>query len=132
MAAGKLSPQQQRKVDEILAFQRTVDHVKTLVNELDSNRAARAVITNNICGSISRELSSMRQRAMTANVGTLADTAGALAVLAARTGGGIAFKIRGLLEGVNSLHMQLDQSLKQAMQPDKVQEKRDEAKQNPA
>lgn len=119
---GKLSPQQQRKVDEILEFQRTVDHVKALVAELESNRAARAVVINNICGSIARELSQLRQRAMTANVGTLADTAGALAVLASRSGGGINFKIRGLLDGVHSLNLQLDLSLKMAMTPEKDKE----------
>ncbi|MBI4421118.1 MAG: hypothetical protein HY560_09855, partial [Gemmatimonadetes bacterium] len=75
---GKLSPQQQRKVDEILEFQRTVDHVKTLVAELESNRAARSKIIDNICGTIARELSQLRQRSLIANVGTLADTAGAL------------------------------------------------------
>ena len=123
MAGQKLTPSQQRQVDEILAFQRVVDHVKSLVTELDSNRAARPVVINNICGSIGRELAQMRQRAITANVGTLADTAGALAVLAARSGGGINFKIRGLLEGVNSMNMQLDQSLKAAMAPEKDKDK---------
>ena len=117
--ASKLTPQQQRKVDEIIEFQRTVNHVKTMVAELESNRAARSVVIDNICGAIARELSQLRQRAMTANVGTLADTAGALAVLAARSGGGMNFKIRGLGEGVNSLNLQLDLSLKQAMTPDK-------------
>jgi hypothetical protein len=72
------------------------------------------VIINNICGSISRELSQMRQRALSSNVGTLADTAGALAVLAARQGSGLSFKVRALAEGVNSLMIQLDQSLKAA------------------
>lgn len=119
MAGAKITPNQQRRIDLILEFQRVVDHVKGLVAELDSNRAARAVIINNICGSIARDLSQLRQKAMTANVGTLGDVAGALAVLAARTGGGINFKIRGLLEGVNSLNMQLEQSLKAAMTPDK-------------
>lgn len=117
--ASKLSAQQQRKVDEILEFQRTVNHVKTMVAELESNRAARSVVIDNICGAIARELSQLRQRSMTANVGTLADTAGALAVLAARSGGGMNFKIRGLGEGVNSLNMQLELSLKQAMTPEK-------------
>ena len=119
MAGAKITPNQQRRIDLILEFQRVVDHVKGLVAELDSNRAARAVIINNICGSIARDLSQLRQKAMTANVGTLGDVAGALAVLAARTGGGINFKIRGLLEGVNSLNMQLEQSLRAAMTPDK-------------
>lgn len=116
--ASKLSALQQRRVDEILEFQRTVNHVKTMVAELESNRAARSVVIDNICGAIARELSQLRQRAMTANVGTLADTAGALAVLAARSGGGMNFKIRGLGEGVNSLNMQLELSLKQAMTPE--------------
>lgn len=119
MAGQKLSPNQQRRVDQLLDFQKTVDHVRKLVLELDGNRAARAQIVDNICGAIARELSHMRQRALAGNVGTLGDTAGALSVLAARGGSGIAFKIRGLMDGVNSMSMQLDQSMKQALQPEK-------------
>lgn len=115
----KLSPAQQRRVDEIRQFMRVVEHVRKLVAELDSSRAARAQIVDNICGSIARELSQLRQRALTANVGTLADTAGALAVLAGRGGSGITFKIRGLSEGVNSLTLQLEQALKQTLAPEK-------------
>lgn len=132
MAGGKITPNQQRRIDLILEFQRVVDHVKGLVAELESSRAARAQIIDNICGSIARELSQLRQKAMTANVGTLGDTAGALAVLAARSGGGINFKIRGLLEGVNSLGMQLDQALKAAMTPEKEEKKEPPAKPPPA
>lgn len=117
--AQKLTPNQVRHIEEIQQFIRTVDTVKRLVAELESNRAARPVIINNICGSIARELSQMRQRALTSNVGTLADTAGALAVLAARQGSGLTFKIRALAEGVSSLMIQLDQSLKAASQPEK-------------
>jgi hypothetical protein len=110
----KLTPNQVRHIEEIQQFIRTVDTVKKLVGELEGSRAARPVIINNICGSISRELSQMRQRALSSNVGTLADTAGALAVLAARQGSGLSFKVRALAEGVNSLMIQLDQSLKAA------------------
>ena len=114
----KLTPNQVRQIEEIQQFIRTVDHVKKLVGELEGNRAARPVIINNICGAIARELSQMRQRALSANVGTLADTAGALAVLASRQGSGLSFKVRALAEGVNSLMIQLDQSLKAASQPE--------------
>jgi hypothetical protein len=96
--------------------------VKKMVAELESNRAARPVIINNICNGIARELSQMRQRALSANVGTLADVAGALAVLAARQGSGLNFKIRALFEGVNSMMIQLDQSLKSAQQPERPAE----------
>ncbi len=116
--AEKLSPNQVRRIEEIRQFQQVVDHVKRLTAELESSRAAKGKVIDNICGTIARELSQLRQRALTANVGTLGDTAGALAVLAGRGGGGINFKIRGLLEGVNSLNMQLDQSLKSAMEPE--------------
>ena len=119
MAIKKLSPNQQRRIDEIQAFMRNVEHVKKLVSELESSRAARPVFINNICGAIARELSQMRQRALNANVGTLADVAGGLAVLAARQGSGLNFKVRALGEGVNSLMIQLDQSLKSASQPEK-------------
>jgi hypothetical protein len=115
----KLTPNQVRQIDLIQSFMRTVDHVKKLVGELEGNRAARPVIINNICGTIARELSQMRQKALSANVGTLADVAGGLAVLAARQGSGLNFKIRALGEGVNSLTIQLDQSLKAASQPEK-------------
>lgn len=114
MAQPKLTPNQVRQIELIQGFIRNVDHVKKLVGELEGNRAARPVIINNICGTIARELSHMRQRALSANVGTLADTAGGLAVLAARQGSGLNFKIRALAEGVNSLMIQLDQSLKSA------------------
>jgi hypothetical protein len=119
VAQPKLTPNQLRQVDQIEGFIRTVNHVKKLVGELEGNRAARPVIINNICGAIARELSQMRQRALSANVGTLADTAGALAVVAARQGSGLAFKVRALSEGVNSLMIQLDQSLKSASQIEK-------------
>ncbi|MDP3911831.1 MAG: hypothetical protein Q8Q14_15715 [Gemmatimonadales bacterium] len=116
MTVHKLTPSQLRRIEEIHQFMRSVEHVKKLVDELESSRAARPVIINNLCGAIARELSQMRQRALSANTGTLADVAGGLAVLAARQGSGLAFKIRALLEGVNSLTMQLEQSLKAASQ----------------
>jgi hypothetical protein len=115
----KLTPNQVRHIEQIQLFIRNVDHVKKLVGELEGSRAARPVIINNICSAIARELSQMRQRALSANVGTLADTAGALAVLAARQGSGLNFKVRALAEGVNSLMIQLDQSLKSASQLEK-------------
>ena len=61
-----------------------------------------------------------RQRALTANIGTLGDVAGAMSVMAGR-GGGIFMKIRGLNDGLTSLRMQLDVTLKQAMTPDPKQ-----------
>jgi len=115
----KLTPNQVRQIELIQGFIRNVEHVKKLVGELEGSRAARPVIINNICGAIARELSQMRQRALSANVGTLADTAGGLAVLASRQGSGINFKLRALAEGVNSLMIQLDQSLKSASQIEK-------------
>jgi hypothetical protein len=115
----KLTPGQVRQIELIQGFIRNVEHVKKLVGELEGSRAARPVIINNICGAIARELSQMRQRALSANVGTLADTAGGLAVLASRQGSGINFKLRALGEGVNSLMIQLDQSLKSASQIEK-------------
>ena len=64
---------------------RTVDHVKKMVSELESNRAAKPKIIDGICANIARELSHMRQRALTANLGTLPDVAGQLAIVANRT-----------------------------------------------
>jgi len=67
---------------------------------------------------VAREMSQMRQRALTANIGTIADVAGYMSVMAGR-GGGLDMKIRGLRDGVNSLRMQLDHALKVAMTPEK-------------
>src|SRR5438067_13168199 len=118
--ASKLSADQQRRVDEILQFQRTVDHVAKLVAELEGNRAAKASYLDNLCETIARELSQMRQRALTANIGSIGDVAGAMSVMAGR-GGGIVMKIRGLNEGLSSLRMQVDATLKLAMTPEPEQ-----------
>src|SRR5438094_89833 len=87
--ASKLTAEQQRRVDEILQFQRTVEHVAKLVAELEGNRAAKSSFIDNLCETIARELSQMRQRALTANIGTLGDVAGAMSGMAGR-GGGVA------------------------------------------
>src|SRR2546429_9367214 len=87
--ASKLTAEQQRRVDEILQFQRTVEHVAKLVAELEGNRAAKSSFIDNLCETIARELSQMRQRALTANIGTLGDVAGAMAVMAGGGGGGL-------------------------------------------
>ena len=116
----KQSPHAIRRIEEVQQFLRTVEHVKKLVTELEGNRAAKASIINGLCSTIARELSQMRQRALSANVGTLADVAGSLAVIAGRQGTGLNMKIRALGDGVNSMMMQLDQSLKAARdQPEK-------------
>jgi hypothetical protein len=122
-----LSPNQQRRVDEITEIQRTVSHVRTLVAELESNRAAKTTIVTNLCSSIARELSQMRQRLLTTPVGTIADIAGALAIMASRTGG-LNMKLRGLADGVNSMDMQLDQALKAAMAPEAKDKNQDKNK----
>jgi hypothetical protein len=114
---AKLTPDQQRRAEEIQEFLRSVDHVAKLVAELEGNRAAKAMYIGNICSTIARELSQMRQRALSSGVGTIADVAGAMSVMAGR-GGGIAMKIRGLTDGVHSLRMQLDQALKHATAPE--------------
>lgn len=111
--AQKQTASQIRRIEELQHYVRAVDHVKKLVAELESNRAAKASIINRICGNIARELSHMRQRALTANLGTLPDVAGNLAVVAGR-GTGLNMKIRALADGVNSMTMQLEQSLRAA------------------
>jgi hypothetical protein len=118
--AHKITADQAARIEQIQGFVKSVDHVARLVAELDSNRAAKSKTLENISESIARELSHLRQRALTANVGTIADVAGAMSVMAGR-GGGINMKIRGLGDGVNSLRLQLDQALKQAMRPPESQ-----------
>ncbi len=117
MAHQKFSPEQLRRIEEIHEFQRTVDVVKHLVAELEANRAAATHTVQQLCERIAKETSQMRQRALTANIGTIGDVAGAMSVMAGR-GGGINMKLRGLTEGVSSLYIQLDQALKQAMTPE--------------
>jgi len=70
----------------------------------------------------------MRQRALTANLGSLPDTAGTLSIIAARQGTGINLKIRALLDGVNSMAIQLDQALKMAHEAKPAKEKEEEKK----
>jgi hypothetical protein len=114
----KLTANQQRRVEEIKAFLKTTDHVAKLVAELDGSRAAKPQVKDHLCELIAREMSQMRQRALTANIGTVGDVAGYMSVMAGR-GGGVDTKIRGLRDGVNSLRIQLDQALTAAMTPDK-------------
>ena len=126
----KQSANQIRRIEELQGYVRTVDHVRKLVAELEANRAAKPKIINGICGNIARELSHMRQRALTANLGTLPDVAGQLAVVANRAGTGINMKVRALADGVNSMTIQLDQSLKAAHEPEKDKDKNKD-KENP-
>jgi len=130
VAVQKQSANQVRRIEELQGYVRTVDHVKKLVAELESNRAANPKIINGICGNIARELSHMRQRALTANLGTLPDVAGQLAIVANRAGTGINMKVRALADGVNSMTIQLDQSLKAAHEPEKDKDKNKD-KENP-
>ena len=117
MVQHQLSPNQQRKVDEISDLQKATSHIRTLVAELESNRAAKTTIVTNLCSTIARELSQMRQRLLTAPIGTVADIAGSLAIMASRTGG-LNMKLRGLADGVNSIDLQLDHAFKAALAPE--------------
>jgi len=121
----KQTANQIRRIEELQGYVRTVDHVRKMVAELEANRAAKPKVLNSICGNIARELSHMRQRALTANLGTLPDVAGQLAIVANRAGTGINMKVRALADGVNSMTIQLDQALKAAheMSPDKDKDK---------
>lgn len=125
-APPKLSANQLQRIEELQGYVRTVDHVKKLVAELESSRAANPKILKSISETIARELSRMRQRALTANLGTLPDTAGTLSIVATRQGTGINVKLRALQDGMNSIVIQLDQSLKMAHEakPDKKAEEK--------
>ena len=132
MAVPKQSANQVQRIEELQGYVRTVDRVRKLVAELESNRAANPKIIKGICDNIARDLSHMRQRALTANLGTLPDVAGSLAIVAARAGTGINMKVRALQDGMNSLTMQLDQSLKRAheMPPEKDKDDKKEKRQS--
>ena len=125
----KQTANQIQRIEELQHYVRTLDKVRKMVAELDSNRAANPKIIHGICANIARELSHMRQRALTANLGTLPDVAGSLAIVAGRAGTGLNMKLRALADGVNSMSMQLDQSLRLAHEarPEKA---KDEKKQS--
>jgi len=117
VAPPKLSANQLRRIEEIQTYLKTVAHIKSLVGELENSRAARPQIIQNLASQISRELTRLRQRALTANVGTVSDVAGQLSVVAGRSTG-LQMRIRTLNDGVASLNIQLDQAMKAAMQPE--------------
>ena len=116
MAHGKLTAEQARRVEEIEEFQRATDHLKRLVSELESNRAGQTRTIQQLSEKIANEASQMRQRALTAGIGTIADVAGTMSVMAGR-GGGINMKIRALADAVNNLYIQLDAAMKHALTP---------------
>ncbi len=116
MTQYKLTPEQLHRIEEIQAYQRTADHLKHLVGELEGHRAAGTRVVEDLCQKIAHECAQLRQRALQANIGTIADVAGTMSVMAGR-GGGINMKIRGLGDGVGSLVMQLEAALKHAMTP---------------
>jgi uncharacterized coiled-coil protein SlyX len=116
MAQPKLTAEQVRRVEEIQEFQRAADHLKHLVAELESNRAGQTRTIQQLSEKIASQAAQMRQRALTANVGTIADVAGAMSVMAHR-GGGINMKIRVLGDAVSSLYIQLDAAMKRATTP---------------
>jgi hypothetical protein len=118
MAGVKLSASQQRRIDQITELQKIVDHTKATVKELESSRAAKMSVINNLSGMIAREMQQMRQKMLTSPVGTVGDLAGNLSIVAGRSAG-LNVKIRALNDGINSINMQLDQAMKMALQPEK-------------
>ena len=116
MAHQKLTADQARRVEEIEEFQRAADHLKRLVTELESNRAGQTRTIQQLSEKIANEASQMRQRALTASIGTIADVAGTMSVMAGR-GGGINMKIRALADAVNNLYIQLEAAMKHATAP---------------
>ncbi len=116
MPPPKLTADQLRRIEEIEEYRRAADHLKHLVAELEGNRAGQTRTIQQLSERIANEASQMRQRALTANVGTIADIAGTMSVMAGR-GGGITRKIRGLADAVTSISMQLDAARKHATTP---------------
>src|SRR2546430_8627285 len=76
MPPPKLTADQLRRIEEIEEFQRAADHLKHLVTELEGNRAGQTRTIQQLSEKIANAASQMRQRALTANVGTIADLAG--------------------------------------------------------
>jgi hypothetical protein len=117
MAQHKLTPLQAQRIELIEGFLKSLAHIKRLVEDLDSNRAARTQVLQDIGTRIAREFSQMRARAVASNIGTVADVAGQLSIVANRSSG-LLMKIRALHDGVASLNFQLDRALIQAQTPE--------------
>src|SRR5256886_15456166 len=81
MPPPKLTADQLRRIEEIEEFQRAADHLKHLVTELEGNRAGQTRTIQQLSEKIANAASQMRQRALTANVGTIADLAGTMSVM---------------------------------------------------
>jgi hypothetical protein len=118
MAEAKLTPLQAQRIELIHGFQHSVAHIKKLVAELESNRAARPQVLQDIGARISREFSQLRARATASSIGTVADVAGQLSITANRSSG-LLMKIRALNDGVASLTFQLDRALIAASTPER-------------
>src|SRR5207237_9616523 len=112
----KLPADQVRQVEEIEDYQRTADRLKHLVTELEANRAGQTRTIQQLCEKIAIEASQMRQRALTGNVGTIADVAGGMSVMAGR-GGGVLMKIGALGDAVNNLEMPVAAAMRTGLQP---------------
>jgi len=123
VAQQKLTAEQMRRIEEIEEFRHAAEHLMHLVKELESNRAGQTRTIQQLSEKIVNASSQMRQRALTANIGTIADVAGTMSVMAGR-GGGINMKIRALSDAVNSLNMQLEAAIKHAMAPPEPPEPR--------
>lgn len=116
MVDRKLTPLQAERVAQIEGFQKALAHIQKLVGELESNRAARPQVLQDLSAQIARELSRMRTRAVAASIGTVGDVAGQLSITATRSVG-LQMKLRNLHEGIASLSFQLERALTQVTQP---------------
>jgi hypothetical protein len=117
MADQKITPLQAEQVQRIQDFQKSLARIKKLVGELESNRAARPQVLQDLGSQIAREFSRLRARAVGASIGTVADLAGQLSVAASRSSG-LLMKLRTLHDGVASLTFQLDRALTAATTPE--------------
>lgn len=117
MADQKLTPLQAERVQQIGDFQRSLTRIRKLIGDLESSRAARPQVLQDLGGQIARECSRLRARAVSANIGTVADVAGQLSVAANRSSG-LLMKLRTLNDGVASIGFQLDRAMTAATTPE--------------
>jgi hypothetical protein len=112
VAGDKLSSTASARLDTLNQYRLAVGRVKKMVTELESNRAGKTQVIQQIGANISRDLTHLRNRALIDNFQMIGDSAGALGVLATR-GTGLAMKLRGLNEGLASIEKMFDQYEKQ-------------------
>jgi hypothetical protein len=119
MATLKLSVKATEIVGYLEGLIKETEHYASLVEQFASPNAKHADM---YAAQLARELGHLRQKAMTYNLGYVADRAGQLGVMATR-GGSQMMKSRLLRDGVAAFRSLLEQTIKATIQADATEQK---------